>query len=325
LAQLAMPQAAIALARTTYDKVRKNVSDSWDYEFTSIRFAAAVALKRLTSSEKEDQLKQVNSTLPRLFAAWQDLQADFLIDCCQASDDVGIQGIAVLALGDLYWLLLQKSPDEATRTREFLQSIFLAKSTAQPVRWAVADALSRLDVDMVVANIIQPALTLIQDNGEAHKIVKSLAYLIGLLHLRSNEALTFLRDQCLGIVDGHPQYDWSTWATALTALGRIADPADSAQLAAIASGKVEAFELSQLFPEERQNNYVRRTALDALKGSGELSQKVIKATSQLGEDCVLGVAYYGAVRDMYWRTGSHPLPAGRIPFTPKKNSTQPTR
>ncbi len=147
LAQLAMPDVAVNLAGKTYSSMaRKNVAGEWDYEFGIVRFAAAIALKRMKVEDAQAALAKISPKLVEIFAAWQRKDVDPLIQQSEDSDDLGLQGLAALALGDLHGPLESEDPPvTAACVLNRLIDMFRGGETRQCVRWAVADALSLVD------------------------------------------------------------------------------------------------------------------------------------------------------------------------------------
>jgi hypothetical protein len=320
LAQLPMPEATIGLARKAYCKVRKNVADQWDYEFSSVRFAAAIALKRVAPDKAAVVLNEISPKLVELFEAWKEKDVNALIRHSNDSEDLGIQGLAALALGDLHGPLgSENRTDDAKRALDCLKEMFRSAETRQNVRWAVADALSLLDGARVTEEIVNPLLGELSSPGgtglrNPAKIRKSLAYLIGLLRLRDERAHNFLVRECLGLEGKEGSKDWSTWATAITALGRIAAESDKKLLAEIAAGRAKGKELQEFFPQEAQRNWVRRQAINALANQGDLEVLCPEDRDRLAKEPALFRAYYQAIQDIYWRREAATRAAqGRIP------------
>jgi hypothetical protein len=307
LAQLALPEVAVGLARKAYCMVRKNLADSWDYEFSSVRFAAAIALKRMDKESAQVALADISPHLVDLFAAWQEKDVDRLLRYSLHSDDLGLQGLAALALGDLHGPLeIAERAEDAQRALDRLNEMFISGETPQAVRWSVADALSLLDAARVSQLVVHPLLEELERPGaptraQPAKVVKSLAYLIGLLRLRDGRAHNFLVRRCLGLDGREEPKDWSIWATAITALGRLAAAPEAELLAHIAAGRVGTTELEALFPHSAQRNYIRREALAALANQGNLDLWSAEDRSRLAGDLVLARTYYQTIQEIYWR------------------------
>jgi hypothetical protein len=307
LAQVAMPELAVSLAQKAYCRVRRNVADEWDYEFSSVRYTAAIALKRMAPDQAEAKLAEIGPKLVSLFAAWQHRDVEALFQHSSDADDLGIQGLAALALGDLHGPLESANRhEEAQRALDRLKEMFTNSETRQNVRWSVADALSLLDGALVIDSVILPLLReLSSADGtglhDVHKIRKSLAYLIGLLRLRDRKARDFLVQQCLGL-DGEPgPRDWRMWATAITAIGRVGVEADMKLLAEIAAGRARGADLQTFLPQEAQRNLVRREALTALASQGDLDLLRPEDRDCLACEPALFRPYYQAVHEIYWR------------------------
>jgi hypothetical protein len=298
------------MARRAYAKVRRNAAEEWDYEFSSVRYAAAIALKRLTPEVVAKVLYDINPALVELSAAWQERDVDVLIKTTEDTSDLGLQGVAALALGDLYGPLesLGRSGD-AGRVVDRLSAMFTGAETSQSVRWAAADALSLLDSAHVTQSVVNPLLEEFRSpdpsaRKRATKIRKTLAYLSGLIRLRDDRAHDFLVQACLGLEGKkgtRATRDWRTWATAITALGRVGAEQNTQLLAEIATGRARGKDLQAFFPAQDERNYVRRTALVALADRGNLELWSAEERSQLAQDPALARTYYQAVQDMYWR------------------------
>ncbi len=315
LAQLALPEVAVALAGKAYSMVRKNLADGWDYEFSSVRFAAAIALKRMNKQDAEAVLTEISPDLVGLFAAWQDRDVDGLIRHSRHPADLGLQGLAALALGDLHAPLQSTGrAAEAQRALERLHEMFTGGETLQAVRWSVADAFSLVDSALVTGVVVNPLLEELGRPGSGSgrhpdNIHRSLAYLIGLLRLRDERAHSFLVQGCLGLDGQEGPPDWRTWATAITALGRVAAPPDVELLAQVAAGRLGETDLETLFPEAAQRNFVRREALTALASQGNLALWSSDERCRLAAEPALARTYYETVQEIYWRREAAALAA----------------
>jgi hypothetical protein len=307
LAQLAMPEIAVGLARKAYCLVRQNVAKEWDYEFSSVRFAAAIALRRMPPEQAAAALNEISPKLVALFAAWQKKDVNTLIQHTNDSEDLGIQGLAALALGDLHEPLESvELHEDAQRALNCLKEMFTSGETCQNVRWAVADALSLLDSARVIDVIVNPLLRELGSTGGTSlknlaRIRKSLAYLIGLIRLRDKRARNFLVQECLGLKGEGGSKDWRIWATAITALGRVGDRSDMKLLAEIAAGRAKGRKLEDLISQEEQRNMVRREAINALVAQGDLEVLKPKDRESLANEPALSRAYYQAIQEIYWR------------------------
>ena len=300
LAQLGLPEVAVGLASKAYSVVRKNVVEKWDYEFSSVRFAAAIALKRMTPDVAAEALTEINPKLVELFGAWQCKDVEALIRHSQDAGDPGLRGLAALALGDLHGPLGSTNrTKDAECALERLQEMFKVE-TCPSVCWPVADALSLVDRLRVIQSIVKP---LLEDTrlGESASFRSSLAYLIGLLRLRDEKARNFLLRDCMGLEGEEGPREWKIWATAITALGRIASGSDAKLLAEIAAGRAEGRELDEFFPEETERNYVRREAINALANQGDLEVLCPEDRDRLAKEPALFKAYYKAIQEIYWR------------------------
>jgi hypothetical protein len=306
LAQLGMPQIALTLAIKAYGRVRKNLADRWDYEFSAVRYAAATALKRLSREQAESFLAQTNAGLVTLFRAWQEKDLSALLRLSDDVDDPGVQGLAALALGDLQGPFDAADPMDGAAALNRLIDLFTGQATLQAVRWSTADALSLVDGALVAEALVEPLLKTLAAPGaaagpEMASIRKTLAYLIGLLRLADRRARNFLVRQCLGLDGGETAADWSLWATAIVALGRIAADAEKHLLAEIASGRVAGVDLQQRFPKDVERNYVRREAINALANQSDLDILTPEGRASITSEPALAQVYFQAAPEIYWR------------------------
>ena len=307
LAQLPVPGVAIGLAEKAYRKVRRKVTREWDYEFSSVRFAAAIALKRMDPARARAALNNICPHLHDLFLAWEGRDVEQLLRYSRDPDDPGLQGLAALALGDLHAPLRSAGHvEEAQQALVRLEEMFLGDGTDMSVRWPVADALSLLDSARVTREVVEPLLggagaapgPSPRTPGEH----KALAYLIGLLRLRSKRARHFLLRDCLGFDGGQGSRDWSVLATAVRALGRVAGEADTRFLAEIAAGRAAGGQaLDTILTDSVERNYVRREAVNALANQGDLEVLSPEDGRRVAQDPALFEAYYRAIGEIYWR------------------------
>ena len=317
LARLAMPERTVQLARLAYDKVRQNIGEEPDFEFSAIRFAAATVLRRMAPEVRTARLEAINPELPALFNAWNDKHVADLLSYSKSAEDPGIQGIAALALGDLHGYLrgaeaeppAAEQPISVHTADEVLQRLiemFKSSDTRQAVRWPVADALSVLDLTLVTEQLIEPlfqayARRADTDPDRPNKIRKTLAYLIGQLRMNGAQAHDFLVGECMAVKDGRPVHDWSTWGTAIGALGRSADEADAAILVELAGGSVNGVALQDLFPDLKQRTFLLHEAIAALANFAELDMLDPRVRNQLASNPALVQVFYQTVKSMYWR------------------------
>jgi hypothetical protein len=287
--------------------VRMNVAKQWDYEFSSVRFAAAIALKRMAPAEAERALEQISPKLPALFAAWQQQDVDEVMRQSEDAVDPGLQSLAALALGDLHAAMVNEDPPLAAgRALNRLIDMFRSDDTRQNVRWAVADALSLLDSVLVTESLTEPLLHELDGPDRAElrqpaKIRKTLAYLLGLLRQRDERVRNFLVRDCLGQEGAAGSGDWSTWATAIATLGRIASEPDRKLIAEIAAGRSNGLPLERRLANDTQRNYVRCEAINTLASLGDLSDLSPEDADALAGDPALSAAYYRASYEVYWR------------------------
>jgi hypothetical protein len=85
------------------------------------------------------------------------------------------------------------------------------------------------------------------------------------------------------------------------ALGKIADIQNQPLLAEIAKGKYQGMELRQLFADEKERNYIRCEAINALAEIGTLESFDREMRKNLTSDPSLIYTFYEAMQRIYRR------------------------
>jgi HEAT repeat protein len=303
LSRLADPEAIVDMAELVYKKARLNLSDVEDYEYSSIRMAAAIGLKRMKSRKRVDEtLATIHPQLVSLFANWEHGNSDVLIEQFTQTDDAGIQAIVALALGDLASQSTLSQVDEDRKdVLDCLIAAFKDKEMPSSVRWAVTDALAMVDTTTISSKVIQPALKELPAREPGEQVDwlgrdKCLAYLIGLIRAQEPAAHAFLVDHCLRSSDDLP-----LWLTAIEALGNLANLDDRQLLTEIAKGTFDGRSLAIFFPDSHHRYHIRRKAIGVLAEIGD--EETAKALREGGveQDKQLTRAFYRATSDIYQR------------------------
>jgi len=303
LSRLAEPEAVVHLAELVYKKARKNLDDMEDYEYSSVRLAAAIGLKRMKSRKQVDEtLAKINPALVTLFFNWEDGHEQALIEGFRRSDDAGIQSAAALALGDLAsQATLSQVQEDRKDALDCLVDSFCDENTPSSVRWAVTDALSMVDTTTISVRVVRPALEALKVRAPSEHARwlgrdKCLAYLIGLIRAQEPAAHAFLVNHCLKSAK-----DLRLWLTAMEALGRLANLEDRQLLVDIATGNIEGQSLAGFFLDSDDRYHVRRKAIEILAEIGDADTAKALREGGVGHEEPLTQTYYRATSEIYQR------------------------
>ncbi len=301
LSRVAEPDAIIHLARLVYEKVRTNLSDENDYEFSSVRMAGAIGLRRIGQPQEVDSIlsNQFHPSLKAVFQAWREGDLEMLEERYCHAENPGVQAVAALAIGDQaekLWAVPQR--EEGPRALHFLSEQFTAPETPQSVRWALADALAMIDARAVTEQVITPALDrLAARDGDAGRdwlaFEKSLSYLVGLVRTPGPRALSFLIEHC---IDG--SNDMRLWLCAMQALSRIGGPDARGKLANIAQNGER---LRTAIDNIEERCRLRREAINLLVEAGDREAIAELRQSPAVQDPALMPAIFQATREAYWQ------------------------
>lgn len=301
LSRVAEPDAIIHLARLVYEKVRTNLSDEIDYEFSTVRMASAIGLRRIGQPQEVNDIlsKQFHPSLKVVFQAWREGDLETLEERYCDAENAGVQAMAVLAIGDLaeqLWTVPGR--EEGPRALRFLSREFTAPQTPQSVRWAVADSLAMIDARAVAREVITPYLDDLETrDGEAGRdwsaLDKSLAYLVGLVRMPGPRALSFLVDHCIG-----GSRDMRLWLCAMQALARVGGPEARGVLANIAQNEER---LRTAIDNIGDRCHLRREAINLLVEVGDREAIADLRRSPAVQDPALMPAIFRATRQAYWQ------------------------
>ncbi|MDX1614787.1 MAG: CHAT domain-containing protein [Candidatus Promineifilaceae bacterium] len=301
LSQLADPAVIVSLAQIVYRKIRHDIHGEADYEFSSVRMAAAIGLKRVRSRHKVNQvLGDIDPALPQLFTDWREGRTRALVHAFYTADNPGLQALIALALGDLASQagLIQDAEGGQTAL-DCLAEALVAADTDTAVRWALADALSMIDPQKVIEQVVVPYLEAVKERSREEwadwiSRDKRLIYLIGLLRWQDDRAHHFLVKQCLPSCA-----DVKLWLTVIDALGRLANDRDRHVLEAIAT--VSLGYMKQWFPVPDERLRLQRKAISALARLGSLETLERLRAAGLDEEDSLLAPLYETGFELYWR------------------------
>ena len=328
LSRLADPEVITDLAGLTYEKARRNLGDNEDYEYSSVRMAAAIGLKRMQPpADVAARLEEIQPELVRLFGSWEKADiADLVERYLQIdeqgkkrygeSDDWGIEAIAALATGDLISqsimseemaaennIPLSHKEDEESPLKTLWDKFSAGdEETPLPVRWAVADALAMVNSAWVTKKVAENAKERSASRpAENHKREwvnqdNCLAYLIGLIRLQEPEAQTFLVDHCLKKSD-----DARVWITAIDSIGQLANRESRIRLERIASGEFGDRSLAERFGKPSDRTHIRRKALEVLAELGDEESIIALRKAKVDQDEELSETFYWMTSAIYQR------------------------
>jgi hypothetical protein len=309
LGQVASHAALEQLARTAYGKPRLDRHQRPDFDYSNVRMAAVIGLLRLDKGTQTELLAAIDPVLVDLLELWQGHHVAALAGWLQQKDNVGAQGLAALALGDLH-MQLKLHPEESALTGlaqaalAALAASFLIDKPEEATRWAVTYALATIDLPSVQAAVLDPFFSndaaYVNSEEERLEYYKSLAYLIGLLRWQSPVAREFLLVRCL--LESRKA---ALASVAIDALARLADRNDKRLLERIALGCPDA-EIMPCFkylsPEDQV--YLQRKATDALAVVGDAESIVLLREGRGSEapwSPELELALYRTSEEIYWR------------------------
>ena len=300
LSRVADPEVIIHLARLVYEKVRTSLSEEKDYEFSSVRMAGAIGLRRIGRPQEVQRIleTQFHPSLKSLFAAWKRGKLAALMESYTGAENPGVQAVAALSVGDVAEQLWAAGNErQGRRALGFLCTQFLDPETTQSVRWALADALAMMDVRAVARVVVEPYLAdLTRRDGEDESWKardKCVAYLIGLVRPPGPSPLSFLIDHCI-MASG----DMRLWLCAMQALARVGGPRALSVLADIARGE---FRLEETFADDAERCALRRTAISLLVEMGGREAIAELRRSPAIQNPALMPALYQATRALYWQ------------------------
>ena len=248
--------------------------------------AAAISLKRQPKNLTTRRLNEYFSKDVKLiYDLWtgdlNEESREVLKALVTKSRDLGARAFATLALGDLAATAsVIGDQAQADEILAFLGTQLLHPKTAQPVRWALADALAMSDSMLVSEQVIVPYIMQERPAQCADPATwlsrdKTMAYLIGLLRDQSAVTHRYLITHCL-----QQASDPKLWYTALTALGSVATDRSKQFLQEVASGNIDMTPIvEEGEPVQRQGESLRGRFSDNPKKARKLQRTAIQLLS----------------------------------------------
>jgi hypothetical protein len=231
---------------------RQRVRRAWDgetvLEYGAVRQAAVRALYRTPDIWEKIQ----DAPMTDVLRAWQaedvaKLRQTLCSPPVTAPEQASLAGAAAFALGDLQF-------DPAAR--DALYESFASPATDLDTRWSIADALLALDPEEVAERVIRPGMA--RDGAEL------LLYLITQLRLPHAWALEYVESFL-----GNPDATAGCKGRALLALGMLNAQNWRERLVETALGEFASIHALQ---DDREANYLRQKALEALAEIGTMEQ-----------------------------------------------------
>lgn len=293
----ALPHLACLVA----DKVRKNYIGQDDFEYSSVRLAATLALIRLNALNSPEFVQQ-RPEIVKTLALWRagDVEALGALLAGSGAEAADLSpSVAAFALGQL------RTP----RSAELLIAGFGNPAVAPDTRWCITDTLKLIDPAMVNAQVLHPFLDDDHLIPKRHYRYDQLAYLAGKVKSRDPLVLRFL-DNC--VMKWHKV---SLKGRAIQAISEIYAPADTEQFARykslferLASGDLAGVALKEPV-EPGDSLYIQRTALEALSQMGDASTLEFLRSRRQNWPVEVDRQFFLTSEEIYWRL-SNAAPAG---------------
>ncbi len=258
LGQIGDTSTLAELSAIAASKSRTDLQAQQDYDFSSVRMAAALALNRLYRHLGTKEALQIPQPLRAILGFWeredlprllQFLRAQELSMTLQAEQDSSVkpqqidaQTIASFALVDIVMQVREVEESgsaEVATVLEALKKLLLAAETTQHTRWAISHSLAMLDSAEVTEQIIldffrQDALAQMPREHRL-QLAKCMVYLIGRIRCQHPDALAFLLRCYLDA----SLADVRLWGCVLDAVGLLADQRYKSWLEQVARGRWE--------------------------------------------------------------------------------------
>jgi len=331
LGQLAGKRTIRSLIRVANRPIRRDLKNREDYDFSSMRFAATIALQRMMTYEAaqlqvqktiastlpqeatdkkpetvEAQVAQYDPLLHTVLIFWEQADVTALINILENGEDSSQQALAALALGDLQPQLeyVEAQRDQAQQIMDCLIDTFSARTLDLNTRWAVAQALAMLDTvivtERVVLKFIRKRINFANIPEEKQQFYKCLIYLTGRIRCQDERVHTFLVEKCI-----KPFSVSRVCGSAIEALGLIGNKSDKKLLEIIATGYFKRLNPTyRLDVEDRR--YLQRKAIEALASVGDRETLTILQRRYARWIPILQQSFYHTSEEIYWRL-SHVL------------------
>jgi hypothetical protein len=268
LGRLRRPEVVAYLARVAMERTRVSWGKEMKFEYGGVRQSAGRSLRRMMPEFEED-LRNIDPALADVIEPWKNRDIDELTIMLRKPKrqytlekiKEGVPAMAAFALGDI----------QTERARRILYDTFLDRQTSPDTRWAIADALTMLDPDEVMREVISkliPTLEELKDekfqitstqNARWHELQ---IYIIGQLRNSEPRARKFVEK----FLDD-PRASFALKGRAILALGYLNVQERREDFEEVALGN---FDIINLDPKQRKRAdvYLRIKALQALAEVG---------------------------------------------------------
>ena len=295
LGELQPSSALPYLARLANQRVRPGSTGAWAYDYSSVRMAAAMALRRFVPRHEPD-IRAIDTELADLLALWVNRDAAALGTWVR-SGRTGSQPLAAFALGELYTQGMHECLDT-------LIDVFYDSDIPGATRWAVADALTLLDATLVTRRAILPLIdrSIAREDGLLLSVVwrrralqyERLAYLIGLVRSSDPTAREFLRERL------RKDRRVAVKGKAIQSLGWLYDSSSRDVLERMANGEFRDLTLSTRI-SLKDKVYLRQKAIEALAYIGDQRTLDRLRASRADWTPELQQAFYETSEEIVWR------------------------
>jgi hypothetical protein len=324
LGHLTYPPRVRELVHVAYRKSRWDRRHTRTFDHSDVRMAAVVGLLKLTPEDRIKLLKSLDrqGVLVQMLEEWTLGQVDKLVVRVREDANVAAQGIAVMALGDLYGRLIVSASQEdhklAGRALNTLTAQFQNLAMNEDTLWALAYALAMIDLPTATRAMVEGGLWMgpgqaesvqplsdekvaafFQEWSQRDEQQKFLAYLIGLAQWSDPHALRFLRENCLRQNTSRVNLA----AVAIDALSRVGSVStDVSLLEKIALGNWDDV-LGLRKAKAKDREYLQRKALEALANLGDIEcvDRLRQHSRLLKWSPTLERALYVTSEKIFWR------------------------
>jgi hypothetical protein len=304
LGRLRRLEVVAHLARVAMERTRVSWGKEMKFEYGAVRQSAGRALRRMMPEFEED-LRSIDPALATVIEHWKNRNIDELTtmlrkpkrQCTLENIKEGVPAMAAFALGDI----------QTGRARRILYDTFLDGQTSPDTRWAIADALTLLDPDEVMREVICQLIPTLEDLKDEQFQITSTQnarwhelqiYIIG--QLRNSEPRArkfvekFLKD---------PRASFALKGRAILALGYLNAQERKEDFEQVVLGN---FDIINLDPRQRNRAdvYLRIKALQALAEVG--NRETLRRLRSQHKDWPSEVerVFYVASEEINWRHGA---------------------
>jgi HEAT repeat protein len=290
LGQLKEVTAIPHLVKLILERVRTNWLGNPAFEYSSVRLTAIETLRNMVADTSQYVAEHYPQFTP-LLECWsrQDVPAlrEHLISAPPEH-----QTIAAFVLGDI----------GSRPAAEILLEVFQQPDVEPETRWAITDALLRMEPALVTHNAILPFI----DSGAAKNAripeeswkkrkhwYDRIAYLIGNINPKDPKAEAFLA-RCLFNYTG-------VWlkSRAIRAIGKIGDSRYKNLLEELATGDFSNIAINKLRNDDI--TYLRSIAIDSLGSIGDQRTLSLLQQQNDGSNPELQKAYHLTSEEITWR------------------------